>query len=195
MPFGRGLAPSMLYRPAEAVARMSWCVDQHALGVITGRSAPGKSPSAPQPPRGDPTDTWSSTCRSRRWGCGGYLHHIGSRPGAEFPHRDACVAGRRIVGSRIRRAGPHPRGGESTSRICLSTRTWKRSAMLTNHDLDSGRRRWHSIAARSARRVGSADRGALCAGREESAGFGGLHHPSLQFAGRTDPLVSDEAVT
>ena len=39
MPFGRNLAPGMLHRytgHGEAVARISWCVDQHALGVITG---------------------------------------------------------------------------------------------------------------------------------------------------------------
>src|SRR3954452_25539563 len=46
MPFGRGLAPSMLHRHgghAEAVARISWCVDQHALGVITGEVGAGKT--------------------------------------------------------------------------------------------------------------------------------------------------------
>ena len=35
MPFGRSLAPSMLHRHdghAEAVARIGWCVEQHALG-------------------------------------------------------------------------------------------------------------------------------------------------------------------
>ena len=33
MPFGRALAPSMLHRHsahAEAVARIGWCIDQHA---------------------------------------------------------------------------------------------------------------------------------------------------------------------
>ncbi|WP_241962396.1 AAA family ATPase, partial [Rhodococcus opacus] len=46
MPFGRGLAPAMLHRHpghAEAVARISWCVDQHALGVITGEVGAGKT--------------------------------------------------------------------------------------------------------------------------------------------------------
>jgi len=39
MPFGRGLAPGMLHRHrghAEAVARIGWCVREHALGVLTG---------------------------------------------------------------------------------------------------------------------------------------------------------------
>ena len=46
MPFGRGLAPSMLHRHgghAEAVARIAWCIDQHALGVITGEVGAGKT--------------------------------------------------------------------------------------------------------------------------------------------------------
>jgi hypothetical protein len=46
MPFGRSLAPSMLHRHgghAEAVARISWCIDQHALGVITGEVGAGKT--------------------------------------------------------------------------------------------------------------------------------------------------------
>src|SRR3954464_14753832 len=46
MPFGRGLAPAMLHRHpghAEAVARITWCVDQHAIGVITGEVGAGKT--------------------------------------------------------------------------------------------------------------------------------------------------------
>ena len=46
MPFGRDLAPSMLHRhPAhsEAIARISWCVDQCAIGVITGEVGAGKT--------------------------------------------------------------------------------------------------------------------------------------------------------
>ena len=44
MPFGRDLAPGMLHRylgHGEAVARISWCVDQRAIGVITGEVDPG----------------------------------------------------------------------------------------------------------------------------------------------------------
>jgi type II secretory pathway predicted ATPase ExeA len=46
MPFGRDLAPSMLHRHtshAEAVARITWCVDQRALGVVTGEVGAGKT--------------------------------------------------------------------------------------------------------------------------------------------------------
>jgi type II secretory pathway predicted ATPase ExeA len=46
IPFGRDLAPGMLHRHtshAEAVARITWCVNQHALGVITGEVGAGKT--------------------------------------------------------------------------------------------------------------------------------------------------------
>jgi type II secretory pathway predicted ATPase ExeA len=46
MPFSRDLAPAMLHRHtshAEAVARITWCVDQRTLGVITGEVGAGKT--------------------------------------------------------------------------------------------------------------------------------------------------------
>ena len=46
MPFGRGLAPAMLHRHpghGEALARITWCVDQRAIGVITGEVGAGKT--------------------------------------------------------------------------------------------------------------------------------------------------------
>jgi type II secretory pathway predicted ATPase ExeA len=49
MPFGRELAPQMLHRHtahAEAVARITWCIDQHALGVLTGEVGVGKTVAA-----------------------------------------------------------------------------------------------------------------------------------------------------
>jgi type II secretory pathway predicted ATPase ExeA len=44
MPFGRDLAPGMLHRHAahgEAAARITWCVGDKALGVITGEVGHG----------------------------------------------------------------------------------------------------------------------------------------------------------
>ncbi len=45
-PFTKDLAPSMLHRHpghAEAVARIAWCVDEAAIGVITGEVGAGKT--------------------------------------------------------------------------------------------------------------------------------------------------------
>ena len=44
MPFGKDLAPSMLHGHgchAEAVARISWCIAESAMGCITGEVGPG----------------------------------------------------------------------------------------------------------------------------------------------------------
>jgi type II secretory pathway predicted ATPase ExeA len=46
MPFGRDLAPGMLHRHAahnEACARITWCVAERAIGVITGEVGAGKT--------------------------------------------------------------------------------------------------------------------------------------------------------
>ncbi|HET9442329.1 MAG TPA: AAA family ATPase [Acidimicrobiales bacterium] len=45
-PFTKDLAPSMLHRHAghaEAVARIAWCVEEAAIGVITGEVGAGKT--------------------------------------------------------------------------------------------------------------------------------------------------------
>jgi type II secretory pathway predicted ATPase ExeA len=46
MPYGRDLAPGMLHRHsshAQAAARISWCIAERALGVITGEVGAGKT--------------------------------------------------------------------------------------------------------------------------------------------------------
>jgi len=46
MPFSKDLAPSMLHAHrshAEAVARISWCVEERAIGLVTGEVGAGKS--------------------------------------------------------------------------------------------------------------------------------------------------------
>ena len=45
-PFGRDLAPGMLHRHAahnEAVARISWCIAERCIGVVTGEVGAGKT--------------------------------------------------------------------------------------------------------------------------------------------------------
>jgi len=49
VPFGKDLAPHMLHRSAahlEATARIAWCVQERALGVITGEVGSGKTVAA-----------------------------------------------------------------------------------------------------------------------------------------------------
>jgi hypothetical protein len=45
-PFGRDLAPGMLHRHpghGEAVARITWCIAEHCIGVLTGEVGVGKT--------------------------------------------------------------------------------------------------------------------------------------------------------
>ena len=49
MPFGKDLAPGMLHAHgahAEAVARISWCISELAIGVISGECGAGKTVAA-----------------------------------------------------------------------------------------------------------------------------------------------------
>ncbi len=49
MPFGKDLAPGMLHghrAHQEAVARISWCLSEQAIGVITGECGAGKTVAA-----------------------------------------------------------------------------------------------------------------------------------------------------
>ncbi|MCA1700857.1 MAG: AAA family ATPase [Actinobacteria bacterium] len=49
MPFGKDLAPGMLHSHgahAEAVARISWCITEQAIGVISGECGAGKTVAA-----------------------------------------------------------------------------------------------------------------------------------------------------
>ncbi|WP_331720790.1 AAA family ATPase (plasmid) [Streptomyces sp. NBC_01136] len=46
MPFGRNLSPGMLHRHQahnEAVARISWCISERSIGVVTGEVGAGKT--------------------------------------------------------------------------------------------------------------------------------------------------------
>ncbi|MET9249760.1 hypothetical protein [Nonomuraea sp. NPDC003709] len=65
MPFGRDLAPSMMHRHGahgEATARITWCVTERALGVITGEVGVGKtSRPGPRSPPWTPLGTSLST--------------------------------------------------------------------------------------------------------------------------------------
>jgi type II secretory pathway predicted ATPase ExeA len=48
-PFTKELAPSMLYASQahqQAVARISWCIEERALGLVTGEVGSGKSVAA-----------------------------------------------------------------------------------------------------------------------------------------------------
>ena len=125
--------PGMLHRytgHGEAVARISWCVDQHALGVITGEVGAGKTVAVRAataaldtiPARGHlPAQPL------RRGPRHAAPHRRRPRPGPQLLHRHPRPASRRRPGRRTRRTGPHPRRWSSTKPTCWTTSNSKRS--------------------------------------------------------------------
>lgn len=75
MPFGKDLAPGMLHAcgaHAEAVARIQWCIQEQAIGAISGECGRGRrSPSARRSPALMLQGTRSSTSARRGSGCAG----------------------------------------------------------------------------------------------------------------------------
>ena len=115
MPFGRNLAPGMLHRHpghGEAVARITWCVDQHALGVITGEVGAGKTVAVRAATAAlDTSRHVVIYLPNPSVGVRGMLHHIVAALGQVPSFYTATLgpAGRRRPGRRTRRTRPHPR--------------------------------------------------------------------------------------
>ena len=75
MPFGKNLAPGMLHAHgahAEAVARISWCISEQAIGVISGECGAGKTVAARAAVAGlDASRHRFSISARPGWGCAG----------------------------------------------------------------------------------------------------------------------------
>lgn len=96
LPFGRGLAPGMLHRNpghTEAVARITWCVDQHALGVVTGALGAGKTVAVRAATTAlDPSRHVTIYLPNPTVGVRGMLHHIVATLGQAPSHYTATLA-------------------------------------------------------------------------------------------------------
>ncbi|GFG49660.1 hypothetical protein MAGR_11010 [Mycolicibacterium agri] len=120
MPFGRDLAPSMLHRHTshgEAVARITWCVDQRAIGVITGEVGAGKTVAVRAATANlDPSRHVFIYLANPTIGVRGMLTHIVAALGhTRLPQIRPGTTGRRSAGHRTRRTGPPPRAGRRRS--------------------------------------------------------------------------------
>ncbi len=131
-PFGKDLAPSMLHRyPAhsEAVARITWCARERALGVITGEVGSGKTAAARAAVTAlDQTRHTLIYLPDPTTGTRGIHHHVvtalGGRPAHGFrrarrpgrlPHRRRARRTWKAPAAGHRRgapAGPRPAGGD-----------------------------------------------------------------------------------
>src|SRR3954451_11170802 len=210
MPFGRSLAPSMLHRHdghAEAVARIGWWLDQHALGVITGEVGAGKTVAVRAATAAlDTSRHVVIYLPNPSVGVRGMLHHIVASLGQVPSFYTATLAPQAADAL----AAEHAERGRTPVVVIdeahlLDNQQLEAIRMLTNHDMDSGspfaalligqptlrhRLRLGVLAALDQRiSVRYALDGMAPA---DSADYIGHH---CKIAGRTDPLFSDDAIT
>jgi type II secretory pathway predicted ATPase ExeA len=210
MPFGRNLAPAMLHRHrghAEAVARICWCVDQHALGVITGEVGSGKTVAVRAAAAAlDASRHVVIYLPNPSVGVRGLLHHIVAALGQTPSFYTATLAPQAADAL----AAEHAERGRTPILVVdeahlLDNQQMEAIRMLTNHDMDSGapfaallvgqptlrhRLRLGVLAALDQR---IAVRYTLAGmNRPDTADYIGHH---TKIAGRADPLFSDDAIT
>jgi type II secretory pathway predicted ATPase ExeA len=210
MPFGRSLAPSMLHRHdghAEAVARIAWCIDQHALGVITGEVGAGKTVAVRAATAGlDSSRHVVIYLPNPSVGVRGMLHHIVTALG-QVPHFYTATL---VPQAADALAAEHAERGRSPVVLIdeahlLDNAQMEAVRMLTNHDMDSGapfaalligqptlrqRLRLGVLAALDQR---ISVRYALAGMNAAETADYVSHH--VKIAGRTDTLFSADAIT
>ncbi len=143
MPFGRDLAPAMLHRHAghgEAVARISWCVDQRAIGVITGEVGAGKTVAVRAATTAlDPSRHVFIYLANPTLGVRGMLTHIVATLGHTPAFHKSTLAPQASEAL----ATEHAERGRSPVLVIdeahlLDNQQLESIRLLTNHDMDSG---------------------------------------------------------
>ncbi len=210
MPFGRNLAPSMLHRHpghAEAVARITWCVDQHAIGVITGEVGAGKTVAIRSATAAlDPARHVIIYLPNPSVGVRGMLHHVVSALGRVPNFYTATLAPQAAEAL----AAEHAERGRTPVVVIdeahlLDNAQMEAIRMLTNHDMDSGSPFAALLVGQPTLRH-RLKLGVLAALDQRISvrySLGGMapadtadyiaHH--IKIAGRSDPLFSDDAVS
>ncbi|MDL9949033.1 AAA family ATPase [Gordonia sp. ABSL11-1] len=210
MPFGRNLAPSMLHRHpghAEAVARITWCVDQHAIGVITGEVGAGKTVAIRSATAAlDPARHVIIYLPNPSVGVRGMLHHVVTALGQVPNFYTATLAPQAAEALAVEQA---ERGRTPVVVIdeahLLDNAQMEAIRMLTNHDMDSGspfavllvgqptlrHRLKLGVLAALDQRI--AVRYSLSGMAPADTADYITHH--LTIAGRSDPLFSSDAVS
>jgi type II secretory pathway predicted ATPase ExeA len=210
MPFGRALAPSMLHRHgghAEAVARIGWCIDQHAIGVITGEVGAGKTVAVRAATAAlDTSRHVVIYLPNPSVGVRGMLHHVVSTLGQVPSFYTATL----VPQAADALAAEHAERGRTPVVIfdeahLLDNAQMEAVRMLTNHNMDSGapfaalligqptlrqRLRLGVLAALDQR---ISVRYALAGMNATETADYITHH--LKIAGRADTLFSADAIT
>jgi type II secretory pathway predicted ATPase ExeA len=208
MPFGRDLAPGMLHRHtahAEAAARITWCITEHALGVITGEVGAGKTVAVRAALAGlDPSRHTIIYLGNPAVGVRGIHNTIVTALGGVPRFHHATL----IPQAADALAGEHAERGRTPILVIdeahlLDHDQLESLRMLTNHDMDSKspfacllvgqptlrRRMKLGVLAALDQRI--ALRYAMPPMTAEETTSYLRHH--LALAGRSDPLFSDDA--
>jgi type II secretory pathway predicted ATPase ExeA len=208
MPFGRDLAPGMLHRHAahgEAVARITWCVTERRIGVITGEVGAGKTVAVRAALAGlDPARHTVIYLPNPTVGVRGIHHQIVLALGGQPLVHHATLVPQAADALAVERA---ERGRVPVLVIdeahLLDHPQLESIRMLTNHDMDSTspfacllvgqptlrRRMKLGVLAALDQRIGLRYAMPPMTG-EETSGY--LRH-HLALAGRTDTLFSEDA--
>ena len=143
MPFGRDLAPSMLHRHTghgEAVARITWCVDQRAIGVITGEVGAGKTVAVRAATANlDPSRHVFIYLANPTIGVRGMLTHIVATLGHTPAYHKSALAPQAAEAP----ATEHAERGRNPALVIdeahlLDNLQLEAIRLLTNHEMDSG---------------------------------------------------------
>jgi type II secretory pathway predicted ATPase ExeA len=143
MPFGRNLAPGMLHRHTghcEAIARITWCIEQHAIGVVTGEVGAGKTVAVRAA-----TDALDTSRHQLIYlpnpsiGVRGMLHHIVASLGRVPSFYTATLAPQAAdaLAAEYAEKGRTPTVVIDEAHL-LDTAQMEAVRMLTNHEMDSG---------------------------------------------------------
>jgi type II secretory pathway predicted ATPase ExeA len=210
MPFGRDLAPGMLHRHSahgEAVARITWCVTERRIGVITGEVGAGKTVAIRAALAAlDPTRHTVIYLPNPTIGVRGIHHQIVLALGGQPLVHHATL----VPQAADALAGEHAERGRVPVLIIdeahlLDHPQLESLRMLTNHDMDSNspfaclligqptlrRRIKLGVLAALDQRIGLRYNMPPMTDQETSSYL--RHH--LALAGRSDPLFSDDATT
>ena len=209
-PFGRDLAPSMLHRHrshAEAAARITWCIEQHHIGVITGEVGAGKTVAIRAATTALDASRYSTIyLPNPAIGVRGILHHIVAALGAVPGFHTSTLTGQAADAL----AGEHAERGRTPVLVIdeahlLDHAQMETLRMLTNHDMDSGspfatllvgqptlRQRMRlGVLAALDQRIGMRYSMPPMSDTETTDYLN--HH--IKLAGRTDTLFTTDAIT
>ncbi len=210
MPFGRDLAPGMLHRHAahnEAVARISWCIAERSIGVVTGEVGAGKTVAVRAALAGlDPSRHTLIYLGNPAVGARGIHHAIVTALGGapRFHHATLVPQAADALATEHAERGRTPVLVIDEAHLLDHTQL-EGIRMLTNHDMDSTSpfacllvgqptlRRRMKLGALAAldQRIGL--RYAMPPMTPEETASYLRHH--LALAGRSDTLFSDDAIS